>query len=764
MAPHHWQQLKEILGEALEREGDDRTTFVAQRCGTDTTLRHEVESYLKNSGQTVEACAEKMRETLLNKLPSERIGHRLGAYRIVQEIGRGGMGTVFLAARADGQFEKQVAIKLLKRGTDTDEVARRFRAEKQILAQLEHPSIARLLDAGTTDDGLPYFVMEFVAGEPITKFVREHRLSIPQRLNLFLKVCAAVERAHRDRIVHRDLKPSNILVSTEGEPKLLDFGIAKLLEPSADLLEATATNQQRLTPICASPEQARGEPVTVATDVYALGALLYEVLTEKSPYEFSSARPSPEEITRVICEEEPVAPSLVVSDPERRRVLHGDLDNIVLCALRKERAKRYPSIRDFAEDIKRYLAAQPIEAHPRTTTYRVRHFFKGNRGIARRYALAAAIVLSVAGALFFVSPKLRRSTLPNGTAGSQEVVPINDKSIAVLPFDSFNNEKDSSYFVDGVQDDILTDLAKVSDLKVISRDAVISYRGAGKKSAREIGRLLGVAHVLEGSVQKSDGRVRVNARLIDARTNTQEWAEGYERKMDDLFSIQSELAQSIVAQLKATLSPSEKAAIESRPTGDMEAYDLYLQARDLGSQFGGKDGENWKKATELANMAIARDPTFTLAYCLKSQAHILLYRYFDHTAARLTQAKEAAEKALKLAPDLPESHLALARYYYNGFRDYERAQQELNLIAPTLRGKVEYLDMAAITERRFGHWKDAVRDGEKAVALNPRDPILSSVLFETYLALRDYAQANRVIDNAIANAPPASSASFGRTR
>jgi serine/threonine protein kinase len=192
VAPHHWQQLKEILGEALEREGDDRTTFLTQKCGTDTTLRYEVEKYLKNSGQTFEACAEKMRETLLHKLPSERIGHLLGAYRIVQEIGRGGMGTVFLAARADGQFEKQVAIKLLKRGTDTDEIVRRFRAERQILAQLEHQSIARLLDAGTTEDGLPYFVMEYVSGKPITTFVREHGLTIRERLELFLKVCAAV--------------------------------------------------------------------------------------------------------------------------------------------------------------------------------------------------------------------------------------------------------------------------------------------------------------------------------------------------------------------------------------------------------------------------------------------------------------------------------------------------------------------------------------------------------------------------------------------
>ena len=276
-----------------------------------------------------------------------------------------------------------------------------------------------------------------------------------------------------------------------------------------------------------------------------------------------------------------------------------------------------------------------------------------------------------------------------------------------------------------------------------------------RRPPRRSDRILGVAHVLEGSVQKAAGRVRVNARLIDTRTNTQEWAESYERRVDDLFALQSELAQSIVMQLEAKLSPGEKMAIERHPTQDMEAYDLYLQARDLAAQLATKNGENWKKAIALADRAIARDPAFTLAYCLKGRVHILLYRYFDHTPERLAQAKESAETALRLAPNLPDSHLALAHYYYHGFHDYVRTQQELDLIAPTLRGKVDYLDIAALTGRRLGHWKDALRDEEKAVALNPRDPTLAVVLFETYLALRDYGRADAVIDRAMAQSTPA---------
>ena len=559
-----------------------------------------------------------------------------------------------------------------------------------------------------------------------------------------------MEHAHRDHIVHRDLKPSNILVTAEGEPKLLDFGIAKLLEPGEDGLEVTATNQQRFTPACVSPEQTRGEPVTIASDIYALGALLYEMISEKAPHQFSTARPSPEELTRVVCEKEPLKPSLVVSDRDKKRQLEGDLDNIALYALRKEPERRYPSVGDFAEDIRRYLTARPIAARPNTTVYRVQRFFKRNKSFG--WQLAVFIILAGAVALFLVSPQLRSFRQSLFSSDRQPSLPVNDKSIAVLPFDSFNTEKESSYFVDGVQDNILTDLAKVSDLKVISRSAVDHYRGA-VKDPREIGRALNVAHVLEGTVQKSGDRVRVNVRLIDTRTDTQIWSEGYERTVDDLFALQSELAQSIVGQLRATLSPGEKAAIERRPTEDMQAYDLFLRARALMSKIGDDAGRNRKEAITLLDAAIARDPNFTLAYCLSVDAHIILYRYVEHTPAHLEAAKENAEKALQLAPGLGEAHLAKARYLYHGLRDYLGAQRELDLAAPTSSGDAEFLTLSSVTERRLGRWKDAVRDGERSVALNPRDAIYVGTLMESYRALRDYAKLDEVGDRAIARLP-----------
>jgi serine/threonine protein kinase/tetratricopeptide (TPR) repeat protein len=753
MAPQLWQEVKEILNEALQREeGEERETFVAEACANNPVLRQEVETYLGVSGEKLEACAENLRDTVTGNIAAYRIGSRIGAYRIVREIGRGGMGTVFLAARADGEFEKDVAIKVLKRGTDTDEIVRRFRSERQILAKLEHPNIARMLDAGSTEDGLPYFVMEFVDGVPITQFVWEHHLSIPQRLELFLKVCAAVTRSHRERIVHRDLKPSNILVTSDGEPKILDFGIAKLLQAGENLIDATATNQQRFTPTCVSPEQARGETVTIASDIYALGALLYEMFTGQTPHQFSTLHPSVEEVARVVCVQDVRPPSHVVAGPALRQELKGDLDNIVLCALRKDPAKRYATVQEFADDIRRHLSAHPIEARPPTTRFKLRQLFTGEAR-HRNEALTMVAAGLIIGTAVFVGLKLRHPVRPNVTRASISPAAANEKSIAVLPFESFGNQPGETYLVNGVQDNVLTDLAKVSDLKVISRSGVERYRGQ-KKDAREIGRDLSVAYVLEGSVQKSNDRIRVNVRLVDTRTNTQTWSEHYERTVEDLLGLQSDLAQSIVAQLKATLSPLEKAAIERRPTQDMEAYDLYLQARAVMSDDSEIDPAAYQRMLELIDRATARDPNFATAYCFATKVNALLYRYREHTPERLSATKQSAAKALQLGPDLGESHLAQALYYYHCLRDYYGAERELEIAEPTLGGRSDYLLVKEMTERRFGHWQKAIEDGEKALSLDPRNPVMAGVLIQTYVVLRMYPEAERVADAIIAQVPP----------
>ena len=326
------------------------------------------------------------------------IGKRFGVYKIIEEIGRGGMGAVYLAERTDSEFEKRVAIKVIKRGMDTDAVLKRFRNERQILASLEHPNIARLLDGGTTEDGLPYFVMEYIEGLPITKFAEMHGLTINERLELFRQVCSVITFAHQRLIIHCDIKPSNIFVTNEGIPKLLDFGIAKLMNPDRIGKETipTATGLRLMTPEYASPEQIQGLQITTLSDVYSLGVVLYELLSGQSPYRFENC--SVFEIANLINTAEPLKPSERAIETQKNeagatrktekkspsasrnsQLIKGDLDNIVLLAMRKESVRRYTSVGQFSEDIRRHLAGLPVIARPLNLKYRFAKFVLRNK-------------------------------------------------------------------------------------------------------------------------------------------------------------------------------------------------------------------------------------------------------------------------------------------------------------------------------------------------------------------------------------------------
>ena len=383
MTSGRWQRTKEIVADALEKSGDERTAFVVNECAHDLELEREVNSILAHADdETRFGPAMDDLQRVRSASDGARAGQIVGAYRITREIGRGGMGAVYLGERADAQFEKQVALKILKRGTDTDEVLRRFQTERRILARLEHPNIAQLIDGGTTEDGLPYFALQFVRGLPITTYCDAQKLDARARVALFLKVCAAVEFAHRNLIVHRDLKPGNVLVTDEGEPQLLDFGIAKLLEAGEETALVTIENRQRLTPGYASPEQVRGESITTSSDVYSLGALLHELLTGRSPHRFTSATPSPTELQRVIGEQE-IA----------RTDLPADLDTILRTALRKEPERRYSGVTALADDLRRYLDGRPVQARPSTFGYRASKFVRRNKlGVAAAVLLIASLL------------------------------------------------------------------------------------------------------------------------------------------------------------------------------------------------------------------------------------------------------------------------------------------------------------------------------------------------------------------------------------
>ena len=388
MNAERWKQIEDIFQDALDLSGEARKKFIIEKTNDDAQLRAEVEKLVARF-ETEDEFLESpvwtdsviLGNTLKNRVASSLeneilpesseksfTGKRVGVYRLTDQIGKGGMGVVYAAERADGEFRQKVAVKLIKRGMDTDFIISRFRHERQILANLNHPNIARLLDGGTTDDDLPFFVMEFIEGEPLLKYAKEKNLDLRQKLKLFLQVCAPIIYAHRRKIIHRDIKPSNILVNEDGEPKLLDFGIAKLLDTDSihESFLPTATAMRLMTPEYASPEQVRGEEITPASDQYSLGVLLYELITETRPYKFPSR--SAQEIARVICEEIPSNPSS--ENFERSAIGEIDvdfdeesgkkLDRIVLKSLRKIPSERYATVEEFAADIESFLRNENV--------------------------------------------------------------------------------------------------------------------------------------------------------------------------------------------------------------------------------------------------------------------------------------------------------------------------------------------------------------------------------------------------------------------
>jgi tetratricopeptide (TPR) repeat protein len=378
--PDRWRKVEEVFYEALDHPESQRKGWLDLACGGDAALRGEVESLLASdrvaAGVLVGSSVERAVVQLgLDNLSAVE-GRRFGPYRLIRELGRGGMGAVYLAARDDQQYESEVAIKVVRPGLDTDFILRRFRRERQILARLQHPNIARLLDGGTSDDGTPYIVMEYIQGSWITSYADQENLSVEDRLRLFLPVCAAVEHAHRNFIVHRDLKPGNILIDQSGAPKLLDFGVSKLLR-SDQIDSAETQGVGMMTPDYASPEQILGEPVTVVSDVYSLGAVLYQLLSRTRPHRIDQCTPLA--LERAICLDETLAPSAAVrSNGTLSRRLAGDLDNIILRAMQKEPERRYASVEQFAEDIRRHLDHRPVVARPDSLAYRTGKFIRRN--------------------------------------------------------------------------------------------------------------------------------------------------------------------------------------------------------------------------------------------------------------------------------------------------------------------------------------------------------------------------------------------------
>ena len=644
-----------------------------------------------------------------------------GDYELLEEIGRGGQGVVYRAHQKS--LNRTVALKLIGLGHwATEAHLKRFRREAEAAASLEHPGIVPIHEVGERE-GTCYFSMGFIEGDQLDAVVRREPMSVRRAAELIAKVARTVHYAHEHNILHRDIKPGNILLDQEGEPHLTDFGLARLVETESTI---TRTMEVLGTPSYMAPEQAVGNnaAITSATDVYGLGAVFYQLLTGHPPF----AGGTTFETVRLVLDTEPRKPRLLSPKIDR------DLNTICLKCLDKDPKRRYASALALAEDLERWLKHEPIRARRTGIFTRGKKWLRRNPSIAVMAAML--LVLAVPLGVMIWKNESERSTLSNPAPP--------EKSIAVLPFSNLSKEQENAFFADGVQDEIVTDLAKVADLKVISRTSVMPYKSGMPRNVRQIGQQLGVAHVVEGSVQRAGNRVRVNAQLVDARTDRHLWAQTYDRDLADVFAIQSEIAKTIVDQLQAKLSPSEKNAIERPPTTDISAFDLYARAKVLLHAQSSGTAEDLE-AVDLLNRAVARDPSFFDAYCHLAYAHGWLYFLgVDHTSARLALAEAALQAASRLRPDAGETHLARGQNLYWGYRDYDGALAELEVARQTLPNDARIFGLTGYIQRRQGHWEESTRNLERVAELDPRDiETLQVGVAANYWHCRHYAEAKR---------------------
>src|SRR5438874_3419401 len=666
---------------------------------------------------------------LLAAVPAAENHRRLGNYELLEEIGRGGMGVIYRGRQRHSR--RIVALKrVLSYHAESRETLARFRREAEAASSLDHPNILPIYEVGETEEGIPYFSMKYAPGGTLQEIGAALRDDPRQIVRLIGKVTRAVECAHQQGILHRDLKPANILLDARGEPLVSDFGLAKWLDTSTDL---TRTLTIFGTPGYIAPEQARSSrsQLTPAADVYSLGAILFDLLTGRPPFLGEHA------LAVIQQASEKPAPKLRSLAPAVDR----DLETICAKCLEREPAARYRSAGDLAVDLERWLQGRSILARPVLLPVRTWRWSKRNPKLSA--ATIAALVFAAAAIFLLFSQKI-----PPATA-------LLPKSIAVLPFQNLS-DKENIYFTQGIQDEILTDLATIADLKVISRTSVMQYEPGISHDARAIGQALGVNYLIEGSVQRASGKVRVNAQLINARNDAHVWARTYDGDLADVFAIQSQIAKAIASSLETKLSPREKAAIEQPPTIDLVAFDLYSHAKalNLTITYTAAHRQVLFQAADLLTQAVARDPSFFQAYCQLADTHTELYLLgIDRTPERLALAQKALDVAFRLQPDAGEAHLSRAVYLYRVHLDYGGALGELESARETLPNSPGVFELTGYIRRRQRDLEGSVQNLKRALELDPRNIRILDQIAISYYGLRRYSDVIAVMDRVLAIQP-----------
>ena len=673
------------------------------------------------------------------------------------ELGRGAMGVTYKAV--DISLRRLVALKLVNARLLGDESAnRRLVREARAAASLRHPSVASVFHLGKSGDSY-FYAMEFVDGESLDKVIeRSGRLDPSTALKVTALVAAGLEEIDKQDLVHRDIKPSNIMVSSQEEKivnaKIIDLGLAKGTATANDSIsEISIQGSFAGTPQYASPEQFTGVAADMRSDLYSLGITLWEMLAGEVPFKGSASmlihqhQHAPLSVDKLTHVPQPVVVLLEVlleKDPARRFQTPTELLQAIPRvneAISAGRSVTADQLRSGAHE-----AANPTkQSTPR--------FHRVLAGRTRALGGLLAVIVGVMGLLvawIFLSGH-RGRFFDQRVA---ETMPT-EKSIAVLPFESLSENKSDTYFADGVQGEILNNLAKIAQLKVISRTSAMQYRADTKRDLRQIAGALGVGSVLEGTIRRDGNRVRISTELIDASNDKTIWADSYDRDLTDIFAIQSEVAQTIASKLTATLSPEEKKRIEAKPTENLEAYDLYLRAEELIASFrvstalGSGAEKPLRAAIYYLEQAVRLDPKFTLAYCALAQANGRLYRLHDPTPERRALADAAIDQAMRLQPDLPEVHLAYAILLYHGYRDYERARVQLAIAGHGLANNPEVFLLEGLIDRRQGNFEKAIQEFNEAIAHDPRNSASIGDLGTTFYVTRQFAAAEKVYDRLI---------------
>jgi TolB-like protein/Tfp pilus assembly protein PilF/predicted Ser/Thr protein kinase len=647
-----------------------------------------------------------------------------GDYELLEEIGRGGQGVVYRARQKS--LNRIVALKVIGLAHwATEAHVKRFRLEAEAAASLNHPCIVPIYEVGERN-GACYFSMGLVDGGHLDAVAKREPMPIRHAAELIAKLARTVHYAHEHGILHRDIKPGNILLDAKGEPHLTDFGLARLVETESTV---TRTMEVLGTPSYMAPEQAVGNNVRVvgATDIYGLGAVLYQLLTGHPPF----AGGTTFETVRLVLDTEPRQPRLLNPKVDR------DLATICLKCLEKDPQRRYSSALALAEDLEHWLKHEPIRAR------RTGIFTRGRKWVRRNptSALLVASLVALAAAIGAIIWKTEFVHHPHTTG------------IAVLPFENLS-DKENTYFADGIQNEILTKLAGIGDLKVISRSSTAKYKSK-PADLKRVAHELGVATVLEGTVQRAGDKVRVNVQLLDPRLDTHLWAKSYDRDLRDVFGVQSEVAQEIADQLRVKLSPSEANALAAPITRDTEAYDLFLRGEyEQNHARNEAKKELFDRAQNFYRQALARDPNFALAY-----AHLAYSRLYQHwfianlSSAELADVKSNIHRALAIAPALPDAHFVLGQFYYWAYRDYDAALKEFDrAIELQPSNAISRVGRASIYRRR-GEWNRALVEFQRAAELDPRDPLIPAEIGWAYVWLRRWSDAEQSLKRALAIDP-----------